>query len=331
MTISNTFQNLVDWLRGLFSEPAPRPGGATGSITPVNRKVSLIILDPIMHSEGGRRMTKVMGWNDPDRLAADLIADLRTASYGYANFEIVERILVDEFPPLEDGFAYTSDEFMRCWRSRQGFHNPVWVDYHRFVRDHNIISKVRSGAIDEVWTVGFPYAGFYESRMGGPGPFWCNAPPLENTSEASRRFIVMAFNFERGVGEMLESHGHRAESIMNHVYRSLTGERNLWKRFSRYDKTNPGQAEIGSVHYAPNSQTDYDWGNPTKVTCRSRAWMNFPDLSAEPAVVDCAEWGNGDIRLHHLWWFMHMPHIPGATYGISNNWWEYIIDPNKVR
>ena len=46
--------------------------------------------------------------------------------------------------------------------------------------------------------------------------------------------------------------------------------------------------------------------------------------------VDATEWGGGDIRLHHKWWFGHLPHAPGETNGISNNWWKYIVDVNSV-
>ena len=42
------------------------------------------------------------------------------------------------------------------------------------------------------------------------------------------------------------------------------------------------------------------------------------------------DWGGGDMRAHHLWWFEHIPKTTGETDGISNNWWEYMVDPNKV-
>jgi hypothetical protein len=160
--------------------------------------------------------------------------------------------------------------------------------------------------------------------MAGPGAVWCNAPPLERTS-ATRRFVIMGFNYERGVGEMLEDLGHRAESILAHVFRNARGDANLWERFMRYDKTQPGRAECGNVHFAPNSVRDYDWGNSRFVPSRCDAWLSFPDLGGQPRRVNCAEWGNGDLRLHHLWWFRHFPHAVGVTDGVSNNWWEYVI------
>ena len=129
---------------------------------------------------------------------------------------------------------------------------------------------------------------------------------------------------------MLEAHGHRAESIMSHVFRKKRGESNLWNRFTRYDGNHPGLAEVGNVHFAPNSKRDYDWENRAKVLSRCDTWYKFPDLSGPSRLVNCTEWGNGDTRKHHLWWFSHVPHFAGEQKGIANNWWSYITDPNTV-
>ncbi len=167
--------------------------------------------------------------------------------------------------------------------------------------------------------------------MGGPGAFWCNAPPLTQTAHASRRFVIMGFNYQRGVGEMLENFGHRAESIMKYTFRRERGDDNLWERFIRHEFKDPGQAEVGWMHYAPNSERDYDWGNKRKVLSRWRTWRNFPNLEGEAETVDCRDWGDGDIRLHHKWWFELLPKIGGSANRIAYNWWQYIVDPNLVR
>ena len=298
---------------------------------PVNRKVLLVIFNPKVKTEGNRKLSEVMNWNNPDDLTTKHIADLKKVSYGYANYEVVERVEVDRMPVKADGFMYDPDQFVRNMRSNSGFHQPDAVDYHRILADFDVINKVNNGAIDEVWMHGFPYAGFYESRMAGPGAFFCNAPPLENTDTAHRKFIIMGFNYQRGTGEMLENMGHRAESIMRQVFRDKHGEANLWEKFTRYDKTNPGQAEVGIVHYAPNSLKDYDWGNKTKVPTRAHTWQNFPNLAGTPRMANCADWGNGDTRLHHMWWFQYFPHITGGKDGIAYNWFKYCTDPNTVR
>lgn len=295
----------------------------------MHSRVLLIIHNPVCPTEGGRKLSQVLGWNNPDDLAARYIADVGECSYGQVEYEIVARLEVDGFPVKQDGFAYTPDGFLRCWRARSGFHQPDAVNYHRLIDEFDLVGCINRDEIDEVWLFGFPYAGYYESMMVGPGAVFCNAPPLAR-ADAQRRFIIMGFSYERGVGEMLENLGHRAESILSHVFRHTSGAANLWELFTRYDKTHPGQAQCGNVHFAPNSLRDYDWGNPRFVTCHSRAWLNFPDVTATARKANCAEWGNGDIRQHHLWWFRHFPHVAGASDGISHNWWEYVINAQQV-
>lgn len=327
------------WLRRILGqpkpvEPVPQPQPKGGSISktpaPVTVRVSLLMINPIIPSQGGRRLTQVLGWNNPEDMAEDLVADLREISHGYANYQITERIWDEEFPVKMDGFRYTPESFLAAWNSRSGFHQPDDVNYLALLERHGLVEKVNAGQIDEVWTISFPYAGFYESRMAGPGAFWCNAPPLQGT-HASRRFVVMGYNYERGVGEMLESYGHRAESILMRLWGDDYTPGNLWKQFTLYDKIAPGQAEVGNIHFAPNSQRDYDWGNPRPVPSRARNWQNFPELSGAPVMLGPREWGGGDIRAHHRWWFSLLPHVGGETGGISNNWWEYIVNPNLVR
>lgn len=308
---------------------ARHPDGRS-AVEPVVKRVSLIIHNPTIPSAGGQKLSQVLGWNNPDQLCEAFIDDLREISYGYANYEIVERIEVDKFPLKADGFVYQADSFVQLWRKRGLFHRPDGVNYHALLAEFDMVAKVDRSDIDEFWLFAFPYAGYYESIMAGPGAFWCNAPPLAQTASASRRFVIMGFNYERGVGEMLESYGHRAESIMEQVFRHKHGRDNLWKRFIRHDHSHPGRAEVGNMHYAPNSQRDYDWGNRRRVPTRCSTWHNFPDLAGDTQEVDCRAWGHGDSREHHKWWFRHLPHVGGSSAGIAHNWWQYILDPNLV-
>ena len=275
-------------------------------------------------------MNEVFGWNDPDTLAEGVIQDLNFISHGYLNYQISERIEIDGFPVKADGFRYTPETFIKCWKQRHLCHGPDAVDYHALLDEFDVIGRIHRDEIDEVWLSAFPYAGYWESHMAGPGAFWCNSRPMAGTDAASKRFVIMGFNFERGVGEMLENFGHRAESILAHVFREARGRANLWERFTRYDLTHPRRSEVGNVHFAPNSERDYDWGNKRKVWSRSDTWHDFPNLDGEARLVDHHDWGRGDIRLHHVWWFRHFPHVVGESDGISHNWWQYVNDPNLV-
>ena len=292
----------------------------------VEKKVLVIIHNPVMENRGGKKLSDSYGWRDPDELVVGYIESIKDASYGYLNYKVVERIEVDEYPLKKDGFAYTDESFAEAWEQKK-FHDPDAVDYHEIVRKFDILNKVKSGQIDEVFLMSMPFAGYWESHMGGPRAFWCNSGPLENTDAADRRFIIMGFNYERQIGEMLESFGHRVESIMDRVYKKHDGH-NYWKQFIRYDKKNPSEAECGNVHFAPNSVRDYDWGNTARVESYCDDWLTFPNLPRKKRTVDCSEWGNGGITEHHMWWLKHLPHAEGDTDGIANNWWHYIADPN---
>jgi hypothetical protein len=294
------------------------------------RKVLSIYHSPRMPFEGGRRLHQVLRWNEPQILEQKFIADVSACSHGQVEYEIVDRIVVDVFPPKADGFVYTPQGYVENWLKRKGFHRPDTLDYYRLIDEFDILSRVQTHRIDEVWLFGFPYAGYYESIMAGPGAFWCNAPPLDQAAAAGRRFVIMGFNVERGIGEMLENLGHRAESILARVFAGSAREENLWERFTRVERTHPGNAEVGTVHFAPNSERDYDWGNPRRVESYCDDWVNFPDFKGVRRKVSSEEWGGGAIRAHHLWWFRHFPHQAGTLHGRSTNWWEYVIDPQRV-
>jgi len=320
--------DLQDWLRSLLgTTPQSSPDDMPGAMT---FRVLVLTFNPTIPSEGGERLIQVLQWRNVEQLCQEFIADLRECSNGFVNFEIVQRIEADAWPAKVDGFRYDAASYLQCWRSGAGWHEPDALDYGALIAEYDLLQRVESGQIDEVWLFGFPYAGFYESHMVGPRAFWCNSPPLKLQEGISRRFIIMGFNYERGVGAMLESLGHRVESHLNRTWHRRQGTENLWKQFILYDLIAPGQANCGWMHYAPNSLIDYDWGNTTKVLSNCDDWLNFPNFQGQRREVNCAEWGNGDMRAHHKWWFKHLPHAAGQTHGIANNWWWYGLDPNAV-
>jgi hypothetical protein len=290
-------------------------------------RVLLLSYNPLIEAEGGNRLSAVLRWHDPDRLAAHYSADLHAASGGCAQYAVVERVEVDAWPRKRDGFCYDDHSFLKAWRRRSAFHQPDAVDYHAILLRFAIAERVRSRSIDEVWIFAPPYTGLWESTMVGPGAFWCNSPPVDGAEHCGRRFVVMGFNYERDVGCMLENFGHRTESIMRAVYRRHPPDRNMWDRFCRYDLQAPGGAGCGNIHFAPNSAADYDWGNLRPVWSDCDDWLSYPALAGRRREVHCAEWGSGDMRAHHLWWLQHLPRAEGTHDSVLNNWWRYVLDP----
>jgi hypothetical protein len=310
--------------------PARDPRGPWRGRT-VSPRVLVVNFDPVIEAEGGRRLHEVCRWNDPHTLTQGYIDDIRETSGGFASFRVVDWIDVDEFPLKKDGFCYTDESYLQAFRAKGGWHQPDAVDYPSLTRGFRMAERVERGEIDEVWVWSMPYSGFWESTMAGKGAYFCNSDPVPGI-KTSRIFVIMGFNYERGVGEMLEDLGHRTESILRRVYGSWEPKpTHAWNRFTLYDKQAPGQAACGNVHFAPNSQSDYDWGNPTPVESTCDDWFYYPHLTGRKRTVTCAEWGSGDIRLHHQWWLNHLPRAPGRTAGKLNNWWAYVVDFNRYR
>jgi hypothetical protein len=308
--------------------PAIPPDSLTEPTQPLALRALVVVFDPIVDTARGTHLLQTpeaVQWNSVDALLAGYTADIETCSGGLVKYQVVDRLTRDYFPVKQDGFTYDGPGYLQTYRSGK-YHSPDLANYDPLLADLQLLQRVAKGDFDEVWFFGGPGFGFYESRMAGPGAFWCNAPQCDNTAASGRRFVIMGFSYERGVGEMLEDLGHRAESVLDYRWRSVPDAQNLWKKYARYDLVASGQAEVGMLHFAPNSVRPYDWGNPNPVPSAADNWLNFPDLGGAPKPMSGSAWGNGDIRLHHQWWLRHLPKVPGRISGVANNWWRYVIN-----
>lgn len=317
-----------------MSGGAPFRRGVARTKNYLTPRVLVLNYDPLIEAEGNRRLHKVLAFRDPRTLCDGYIADVRACSNGYVRYKIAAWKDLDEHPVKKDGFRYTDESFLAMWRSKpRRHHEPDAIDYHAIINAHDIARRVDSGDIDEVWLFSYPYTGTWESTMAGPSAYFCNSDPLPGV-KTKRNFVIMGFNYERGVGEMLEDLGHRTESILTRVYGSWNGAkvRHAWDRFTLYDKIAPGRSGCGNVHFAPNSEKDYDWGNKRPVVSACDDWLDYPNLTGATRVVSASDWGNGYIRSHHRWWLERLPRAPGrAPDGRLANWWNYVIDFNSHR
>ncbi|MDO5559858.1 MAG: dockerin type I repeat-containing protein [Oscillospiraceae bacterium] len=334
--------------------PAATSSSAQAGIEAESGKTYNVIVlnfDPVFSMDENKKQHELMPWwNDPHWLADEFRSDMSDISYGYANYNISDWIDIEELPRSTDGKSYTlknyydtlmtaNEETGGAYWSYSGWDKYGYTfDYTYYLDKYNVFDQVNSGEVDEVWIFTGPMVGvtLYETRMVGKDTYWCNSPELEYDCKP---FVVYGFNYERGVGEMLEDAGHRTESIMNRImgkpdYKKDYSDYTDWEKFTAYDLVAPGKSGVGNVHYAPNSDTDYDWGNTKDVYSNCEDWLNYPDMTADPEKVNCKTWGNGDIREHHRWWFKRLPHAAGVNSetGFLNNWWtyftlDYINDP----
>ncbi len=363
------FASLSNFFRSLFGSPPPppppppttpsKPVISDEPIVPLAPKVLVLVYDPVVDPMKNLHLVewgiKNRGWArvgagssevGVDKLIANYIADVDECSGGLVKYNVVERIDVDGFPLRLNGKRFTALEYLDLYTNNQSKYKEPddRFDYHALLEEFHLSERVNNKEIDEVWLFTYPFSGTYESVMCGTNAFWCNGPVIENTP--GRRFVVMGFSYERGVGEMEEDLGHRTESIMAKMYNAgdflgwtygfknepnkfdalQYAEKNLFGKFLLHDKIAPGNAQCGNVHYAPNSDQDYDWGNKRPVITFADDWLTFPNLPRVQKMQNANSWGDGDIRKHHRWWFSRFPKAAGRWNGVRMNWWSYIAD-----
>ena len=328
---------------------APLPGPApTPSETPtpapalIHKKYLLISVNPPMPSFGGVRVNDYFNWNDPYELAMGFVSDIYETSNHALLYSEAARIDTTDFMKKSTGFTFDDNAYASCVNNRGGPDCSDMIDYRAFLQEYNVCGWLNNGSIDEVWVFGGPWMGMYEANQAGTGAFDTNGPVITGTS-CSRILNIFGFNPERGVAEMDEDMGHRLEGTMTQVYgnwktgysgidspiSSLAGL-STWDKFTLCDKKFSGNAQCGFVHYAPNSDRDYDWTNAAPVTSGCDDWLDYPNLSGTTKTMTCADWGcssSDPAREHKKWWFLHIPHASGtAPDGKVANWWAYVGD-----
>ena len=347
--------DFVAFLARLFGPaPSPTPVPKDEPLQTISPRVFIINFDPIVDAQGNRLSAK-MGWSNVDDLIPNFIAEIDEVSYGLVKYQYdsANRIDVNEFPRKVDGFQYTANTYLAMMANEATHHNPDNVDYWNIVNTYHLIDRVMNHEIDEVWLFGGPYFGFWESHMVGRGAIWCNSSPLANSDQCTRRFVIMGFNYQRGVAEMIHDIGHRLEATIANVYGSLDTlgnaynavnpnvqppigpdkfmhPQNDFERFLLFEKIAPGRAEMGLIHTPPNASRDTDWQNMTMASSGCDAWLNYPALQGDRRAINSTEWGgSADGHAYYKWWFKHVPHAAGSLNSISNNWWRYVMQVDK--
>ena len=312
----------------------PPPAGVNPDA--IVQRVLLFIHDPIMENKGGQRMHEAYHWGDPQQLTEGIIGDFNTNSHGLYLPHIVETRIADEYPALLDGFRYDDASYDTAIQT--GAWHDSGFDYWRFMVDNDLVRRVESGDLDEIWVYGFPGGGMWESTFAGQGGYWCNSSPVAGATN-KHLAVIMGWNFERGVSEALESFGHRSESILRKIYDDCwePSRINAWSAFTLLERNLPGLGAVGNVHYPVNGQSDYDWANTNLVWSDCDSWLNYPYLTNAARLVNYREWApdDSDISRNYLnWWYGHSPHVSGKAPSPDdrlNNWWRYLIDVDQFK
>lgn len=296
-----------------------------------NPRISGAIHSPDDPAAKPKSIRELAGWNEAVELAAEYMQDVCDASGGYIQFEIVEWLEVLEFQKKADGFTYTPQQYYDCLHKKSEWHQPDGVDYPGSIARHKIIPRIESGEIDEVWWFGAPYFGYWESAMAGEGAFYINGGVYgADQVPCKRPFVIMGFNYERGVAEMLHDLCHRTESTMERVYGGWEVDKltTNWARFAANAHQSNGVAAVGTCHYPPNGEKDYDYANKREVMSSADDWLSYPNLTGQKKKVTRQTWGGPDYHRNYMkWWFTRLPKASGVnTDGRQNNWWKYVFD-----
>ncbi len=231
-------------------------------------------------------------WTGTDDLVEQYISTMRTASGDIVIYQVANKLDAPKYPLLLDGRQYDDSTWTQAMNNdqaafRDAHGNYMMADYQRILQDFNIVDAIQGKQVDEVWMFGGPYFGFYESRMVGKNAFWCNAPAIVLNS---RRFVMMGFNYQRDVREMVHDFGHRVESILAWKFGSQTLLQQLYAPQPPAPAAMPAPKNDfeqwllvhGTVHRKPGG-ADYGQDEIAWVTALNPDW--FPP-SVDPSRVN---------------------------------------------
>lgn len=299
--------------------------------------VIVINFDPVLKTRQGLKLHEQFKWSDPWKLTDRMIADAKECSGGYVDYRVVERVDFDGFPTFRNGFTYTEETFLQMWEKDREKADKGMTSFARLFKQFDLESKIKKLDVREIWLWGAPYFQWDELHWKIPGdrvPYQTDNPwfyrPYD-IPDVGRTVWIMGWNYERGEGEMLESYCHRIESVLSltvgrGVWDPAKVRDNVWNQFSRVDKDSPGESEVGTVHFAPNSKGDYDWNNTNAVQTFADDWLTYPKLPRVKKLQNAKSGGWEGIIGHHQWWMTRLPRAPGITDGFYNNWWQYIVN-----
>lgn len=261
-----------------------------------------------------------------------------TKYHGYKNQNVSPAIkynLVDSKEFLT-ALPVSSNEIP--WKKGQGVYRP---DYKKILSDLNICDYVDNKEVKQVWLWGYHFGNIepVESNMSMgrlSQSFWnhgtfgdiSNSEQIDDLPICNKTYVLYNYNFTRGLGEMLEDHGHHLESVMAFVDKTM-----WWDTFvGSFGKGGNTINRCGWTHAPPNTFTDYDWRNEREVQSDCEDWK--PQGGGEIKTISCHTWygstcSDDSGAGFKVWW---MQNVPGLNNNLTyqdqqlRNWWEFYAD-----
>lgn len=236
--------------------------------------------------------------------------------------------------------------------------NPAMYrpDYQKILARENICDYVDNKNVKQIWLWGYHYGNIEpveaDMAMGNSAQSYWNYPGYGDVSNSeqtndlptcNKTYTLYNYNYGRGLGEMLEDHGHQIEAVFRFV------DSTLWDKFQKPNgDTNPQVVNhCGWTHSPPNSgdwsgdRGQYDWNDKTIVKSDCEDWQ--PEGGGIVKDSNCNNWYEPfynksyvDIPCQEdlgvafkIWW---MQNIPGRNNTLTyqgkplRNWWDFYAD-----
>ena len=308
-------------------------------------RIFLIEINPILESiqnkdvyksnDGHPYVSEFFNHNK-ERALEEIIEDLEFASHGQIKIDIVNHVILNEFPKYKNKISlidgrldYRYDEatyvsksvsdncnYLGHWYktlSNNLYYGPGSsnFDYEYIIQKYNLVNLKNNNKFDHVWILGIDPLSAYETIMVGSEAFWINGEPIK---KECKNFMIAVFTFSRRDSN-LHALAHSFENILNLVfnrdymdyhkqYNDYTQKDyenlNYWEKFTLIDKySKTHNAGVGNIHYPFNAYSDYDYSNDTKVYSNWENWLNYPNLNGTKKKSNNKAWMDfpGNIKI----------------------------------
>lgn len=219
---------------------------------------------------------------------------------------------------------------------------PAIPDYGAVMERIDAKQLVEEKGVQQIWMWGYHGRnGLWESNMSSPTGDVSNSDRNEKDLPVFKKtYTVFHYNYGRGVGEMLENHMHQLEHLLNYADgRDSTPPEKwndllFWGKFVGSDASHKlvtKPIRCGWTHYAPNSESDYDWTNPRYVDTDIEDWK--PDGFGKTQRMNADRWDRDPVKWRVYW----LQAIPGVNHGLTyggkklRNWWSFVADWDTAR
>ena len=250
--------------------------------------------------------------------------------YGYKNLTAI---------PSLNYYVYEKKEFLEPIPISSQF--KPFADHMKILSDLNICDYVDNKGVKQVWVYmyhntnvnRYPLIAPIESNMAGPYGDISNSYRQPDLPVCNKTYVVIDYNYGRGISEALENHCHQFEAVFNYVDKTL-----FWDNFvggvnSNNTIINPG---CGWTHTPPNGIGHYSWNLKREVLSDCEDWN--PDRTGEKKLISCVTWagegcGNDPGTTFKVWWMQNIPGKNNNLYSDNKklrDWWEFIGDFDKA-